>query len=115
MTEGRYDKLNPTMETVHRVGLIKIVPETITGKYKFGKSWDDAKKLRVATKLLERAMETPRLTVRLLNIAGLEELNDESAKNVSWTHAKGLAKMLGYENMSEYPEISLQKIHDVDW
>lgn len=114
-TEGRYEKLNSTMETVHRVGLIKIVPETITGKYKFGKSWDDAKKLRVATKFMKRAVETLRLTISLLNITGLEELDDESAKNVAWTHANGLAKMLGYETTSEYPDISLRKVQDVNW
>ena len=114
-TEEQYEKLNPTMETVHRVGLIKIIPETLTGKYKFGKSWDDAKRLRVATKLMERAVKTPKLTVSLLNVAGLEELDDESAKNVAWSHAIGLVKILGYENISPYPKISLRKVKDVDW
>ena len=114
-TEGRYDKLTHDMEVVHRVGLIKIIPETLYGKYKFGKMWDDAKKLRVATKLLERSVESPKLTVNLFNILGLDTLDDETLKNIAWTHANELVKILGYENSSKYPNISLSKVKEVDW
>lgn len=114
-TEGQYDKLIPSMEPVRRVGLLKIVPEILTGKYKFGKSWNDAKKLRVATKLVERSVAMPKQTVMLFNITGLEKLDDETMKNVAWTHSNELIKMLGYENTLKYPDISLSKIADIDW
>ena len=114
-TEGKYDKLTIDMEVVHRVGLIKIIPESLNGKYKFGKSWDDAKKLRIATKLLERSVTSPKLTVKLFNIAGLDTLNDETLKNMAWTHANELVKILGYENSSKYPNISLSKVEEIDW
>ena len=114
-TEGRYDLLTSDMEIVNRVGLIKIIPETFDGKYKFGKSWDDAKKLRVATKLLERSIESPKLTVSLFNIAGLDGLDDKSLKSMAWAHANELIQILGYENSSKYPDISLSKVDEVDW
>ncbi len=114
-TEGRYDKLTSDMEIVNRVGLIKIVPETLNGKYKFGKSWDDQKRLRVATKLLERSVESPKLSVSLFNIAGLDSLDEESLKNMAWTHANELVKILGYENSLKYPNILLSKVEEVDW
>lgn len=114
-TEGKYDKLTPDMEIVHKVGLIKIVPETLNGKYKFGKSWNDAKKLRVATKLLQRSIESPKLTVSLFNIAGLDTLDDKILKDIAWAHASELIKVLGYKNSSKYPNISLIKVEEVDW
>lgn len=39
--EGGYEKLMPEMATVRGVGLIKITPEIMTGKYKLGRFWDD--------------------------------------------------------------------------
>jgi len=114
-TEGGYEKLTSTMATVRGVRLLKIIPNTMTGKYKLGKYWNEQEKLRIATRLLERSVKMPKQTLHLLNIAGLEQLDDESTKNLAWVHAIALVKMMGYENTAKYPNVSLSMIEDVDW
>lgn len=114
-TEGGYERLTPDMATVRGVKLLKITPNTMTGKYKLGKYWNKKEKLRIATRLVERSVKMPRQTLRLLNITGLDKLDEESAKNLAWMHAIGLAKMMGYENTSDYPGVSLSMAEDVDW
>ena len=113
--EGRYDRVTFDMKVVEIVGLIKIVPDSLDGKYKFGKAWNDDKKTRVATGLLERSVSMPRRTLELLNIAGLDRLDEQTARDVAWTHANELIKIFGYENSSGYPGISLSKVEEVEW
>lgn len=114
-TEGGYEKLTPDMATVRGVKLLRIIPHVMTGKYKLGKYWSRDEKLQIATRLVERSVKLPRQTLKLLNIAGMEKLDEDSAKNLAWLHAVGLARMMGYENTSGYPEVSLSVIEDVDW
>ena len=57
----------------------------------------------------------PKQTLKLLNIAGLEKLDDESTKNLAWLYAIELVKMMGYENTAKYPKVTLSMIEDVDW
>ncbi len=114
-TEGGYERLAPEMSTVRGVRLLKIIPHIMTGRYKLGKYWDGKEKLQVATKLVERAVKMPRQTLKLLNISGMEKMDEESAKRLAWLHATGLAEMMGYKNNSEYPRISLVVAENVDW
>jgi len=114
-TEGQYEKLTSSMATVRGVKLLKIIPNTMTGKYKLGKYWNTKEKLRIATRLVTRAVTIPKQTLKLLNIAGLEKLDDESTKNLAWLHAIELVRMMGYENTAKYPDVSLIMIEDVDW
>lgn len=114
-TEGGYQRLMPDMASVRGVGLLKIIPHSMTGKYKLGKYWSADEKLRIATRLVQRSVTIPRHTLKLLHIPGVENLDDDSAKNLAWQHAIGLAKMMGYTNNSEYPKVSLSISDDVDW
>jgi len=114
-TEGGYEKLTPKMGTVRGVKLLKIVPKSMTGKYKLGRYWDDEKKLRVATRLVERSVKMPKHTLRLLNIAGFDQLDAKTAESLAWLHATELARMMGYENTGKYPKVSLAKVEDIDW
>lgn len=114
-TEGGYEKLQPDMATVRGVRLLKIIPQSMTGKYKLGRYWDEKDKIRIATRLAERAVRMPRRTLELLNVPGLEELDEKSAGNVAWLHAMGLVRMMGYENTAEYPAVSLKKTRDINW
>jgi nitroimidazol reductase NimA-like FMN-containing flavoprotein (pyridoxamine 5'-phosphate oxidase superfamily) len=115
-TEGNYEKLKPDMPAIKRVRLTKIIPETITGKYKLGKYWKPVEKIRIATRIMERAANNPQQTLDLLNIAGLGKLDEKTTKNLAWTHATELVRMMGYENKAEdYPHISLSVTEDVDW
>lgn len=113
--EGGYEMLEPDMATVRGVGLIKVMPETMTGKYKLGKYWEPRDKIRIATRIMERAIKNPKRTLELLNIAGLDKLDDKTAKKLAWIHSTEIVRMMGFRNDSEYPNISLFVEEDVDW
>ena len=115
-TEGGYEKLEPDMPSIKGVRLTKITPETMTGKYKLGKYWKPEEKMRIATRMMERAAKNPRRVLQLLNVAGLDKLDEETTRNLAWTHATELVRMMGYENKTKgYPEISLHLTEEVDW
>jgi hypothetical protein len=113
--EGGYEKLRPDMATVRGVGLIKITPDIMTGKYKLGKYWEPKDKIRIATRIMERAVKNPKRTLELLNIAGLDKLDDKTAKELAWIHSTEIVRMMGFQNDSKYPSISLSVAEDVDW
>lgn len=113
--EGGYESLKPQMATIRGVGLIKIKPETITGKYKLGKYWDEKDKIRIATRILERAVNNPKRVLELLNVTGLNILDEKTTKEIAWIHSTEIVKMMGFNNKSEYPHISLVLVNDVDW
>ena len=114
-TESGYEPLNPQMATIRGVGLIKIKPETITGKYKLGKYWNEKDKIRIATRIMERAVNNPKRVLELLNIAGLDILDEKTTKELAWIHSTEIVKMMGFNNEFEYPQISLVFVNDVDW
>ena len=113
--EGGYESLRPEMATVRGVGVIKIKPEIMTGKYKLGKYWDVKDKFRIATRIMERALKDPRRTLRLLNVPGLGDLDDETTKKLAWIHSSEIIDMMGFKNTLEYPGISLIIVEDIDW
>lgn len=114
-TEGGYDTLKPEMATVRGVALARIKPEIMTGKYKLGKYWDSKDKLRIATRMMERAVQSPKRTLELLNIPGLDKLDDKTTKKLAWIHSTEIIHMMGFHNDSRYPDISLSIADDVDW
>jgi hypothetical protein len=103
------------MATVRDVGLISIRPEVMTGEYKLGKFWDEKEKLRIATRMMERAANMPKRTLELLNIAGLDLLDGESTKRLAWLHTTELVRMMGFANREDYPQVSLSKAEEIDW
>jgi nitroimidazol reductase NimA-like FMN-containing flavoprotein (pyridoxamine 5'-phosphate oxidase superfamily) len=113
--EGRYEKLRPDMATVRGVNLMRIKPDIMTGKYKLGKYWDPKDKIRIATRIMERAVQNPRRVLELLNIAGLGRLDDKTAIELAWIHSNEIVKMMGFQNDSKYPKISLSVVEDIDW
>jgi nitroimidazol reductase NimA-like FMN-containing flavoprotein (pyridoxamine 5'-phosphate oxidase superfamily) len=113
--EGGYERLKPDMATVKGVGLIKIKPQVMTGKYKLGRFWDEKEKLQIATRMMKRAVEMPQRTLELLNIAGLLMMGEDYIKELAWVHTTELIKMMGFVNQSKYPEISLYKVQETDW
>lgn len=113
--EGGYERLMPEMATVRGVALIRIKPDTMTGKYKLGRYWDPKDKLRIATRMMERAVQNPRRVLELLNIAGFENLDDKTTKELAWIHTSEIVKMMGFQNALQYPAISLSSISEIDW
>ena len=114
-TEGGYERLKPDMQSIRGVRLTKITPETITGKYKLGKYWKPDEKKRIAKRILSRAVSMPKRTLELLSVPGLDALDDETTKQIAWSHSTALVRMMGYENRVEYPNISLYVNEDIDW
>lgn len=110
--EGKYKTLD--MDTIKGVRLTKIIPNSMTGKYKMGKYWNEKDKTRIAIRMMERAVNMPKLTLELLHIAGLNILDEKTTKELAWIHSTELVKMMGFENKSEYPNISLV-MQKVDW
>jgi nitroimidazol reductase NimA-like FMN-containing flavoprotein (pyridoxamine 5'-phosphate oxidase superfamily) len=113
--EGGYTGLKPDMATVRGTAVIKIKPEIMTGKYKLGRYWEPKDKLRIATRIMERAVKNPKRTLELLNIAGLDKLDDKTTKELAWIHSTEIVRMMGFQNNSKYPDISLAVIEEIDW
>jgi nitroimidazol reductase NimA-like FMN-containing flavoprotein (pyridoxamine 5'-phosphate oxidase superfamily) len=113
--EGGYEVLRPDMATVRGVAVIKIKPEIMTGKYKLGKYWQQKDKLRIATRIMERAVKNPNRTLELLNIAGLNKLDDKTTRDLAWIHSTEIVRMMGFQNNSKYPDILLSVVEEVDW
>lgn len=114
-TEGGYEGLRPDMATVRGVNLMRIRPEIMTGKYKLGKYWDPKDKIRIATRIMERAVKNPKRTLELLNMPGLDKLGDDTTKEVAWVHSSEIVKMMGFKNESAYPDVLLSVAEEVDW
>jgi nitroimidazol reductase NimA-like FMN-containing flavoprotein (pyridoxamine 5'-phosphate oxidase superfamily) len=113
--EGGYEKLTADMATVRGVGMIKITANSITGRYKMGKYWNDSEKLQIAQRIMKRAVNEPKLTLQTLNVSGLGNLDDAETQKVAWKYSTEIVSLMGYSNELNYPEISLVVIHDVNW
>jgi hypothetical protein len=64
---------------------------------------------------MERAVKNPKRTLELLNIVGLEKLDDKPTKEIAWIHSNEIVQMMGFRNNAKYPEISLSVAEDIDW
>ena len=113
--EGKYKELTFDMATIKSVRLTKIIPNSMTGKYKLGKYWNEKDKIRIATRIMKRAIDMPKQTLELLHIAGLNILDEKTTKELAWIHSTELVRMMGFENELKYPNISLVLQKDVDW
>jgi nitroimidazol reductase NimA-like FMN-containing flavoprotein (pyridoxamine 5'-phosphate oxidase superfamily) len=73
--EGIYESLNQSMRSVRAVGVIKVVPQEIRGKYKIGQHWTPSYRLKMAEKIIRR--EGIVNSSQILNIMGLAEDRNE--------------------------------------
>jgi len=72
--EGRYEPIKPDMDVLKGVEVIKIVPESLTGKYKIGQDMDMKSRIDLAKQILERNSSTAKET---LDIMGFKIIDDE--------------------------------------
>ena len=72
--EGGYEPIKPDMDVLKGVEVIKIVPESLKGKYKIGQNMDMKSRVDLARKILERNSSTARET---LEIMGFQVIDDE--------------------------------------
>ncbi len=71
--EGQYDPLKSDMRVLDAVTVIKIVPETITGKYKIGQDMNPTDRMDLAQKILKRNSLSSKQTLKLM---GFEETDN---------------------------------------
>lgn len=71
--EGRYDPIEPDMRVLDAVSVIKIVPQTIHGKYKIGQHLNPKDRLELAKNILKKNSSTSKKTLKIM---GFEETSD---------------------------------------
>ncbi|NWJ68142.1 pyridoxamine 5'-phosphate oxidase family protein [Marine Group I thaumarchaeote] len=72
--EGGYEPIKPDMDVLNEVEVIKIVPESLRGKYKIGQHMDRKSRIDLARQILERNSPTAKET---LDIMGFEIIDNE--------------------------------------
>ena len=72
--EGGYEPIKPDMDVLKGVEVIKIVPESLTGKYKIGQNMDMKSRIDLARQILERNSHTAKET---LDVMGFEIIDNE--------------------------------------
>lgn len=71
--EGRYERIRQDMHVVDEVAIIKVIPQTMRGKYKVGQHLDKKARLALAKSILERNSPTAKNTVRLMGVKQTKE------------------------------------------
>jgi len=71
--EGGYEPLTPEMDVIDEVAIIKIIPDSIRGKYKIGQNLRKGERADLAKKIFER--NTPS-AIDTLKIMGFEVTKD---------------------------------------
>lgn len=72
--EGGYEPIKPDMDVLKEVEVIRIIPESLNGKYKIGQNMDMKSRIDLAKQILERNSPTAKET---LNIMGFKIIDDE--------------------------------------
>ena len=72
--EGGYEPIKPDMDVLKGVEVIKIVPESLRGKYKIGQNMDMKSRIELGKQILERNSPTAKET---LDIMGFKMIDDE--------------------------------------
>ena len=72
--EGGYEPIKPNMDVLKGVEVIKIVPESLRGKYKIGQNMDMKSRIDLARQILERNSHTAKET---LDVMGFEIIDNE--------------------------------------
>ena len=72
--EGGYEPIKPDMDVLKGVEVIKIVPESLRGKYKIGQNMDMKSRIDLAKQILERNSPTAKET---LDIMGFKIIDGE--------------------------------------
>ena len=81
--EGGYEPMNPEMEVLNEVAVIKITPNTMRGKYKIGQTLKHEEKLELAENIFKRNSKTARNTLEMMGFSVVNGIT-KLEKNVSW-------------------------------
>jgi len=72
--EGGYEPIKPDMDVLKEVEVVKIIPESLRGKYKIGQNMDMKSRIDLAKQILERNSPTAKET---LDIMGFKMIDDD--------------------------------------
>ena len=64
--EGGYEPIKPEMDVLNEVEVIKIVPESLRGKYKIGQNMDMKSRIDLARQILKRNSPTAKETLYIM-------------------------------------------------
>ena len=64
--EGGYEPMNPEMDVLNEVAVIKIVPNTMRGKYKVGQNLKNDERLALAENIFKRNSNTAKETLEIM-------------------------------------------------
>lgn len=70
--EGNYERLTPDMAVIDEVAVIKIIPQTMRGKYKIGQHMSKDVRGKLAKKILARNTPTSKETLRIMGFEVVE-------------------------------------------
>ena len=81
--EGDYEPMNPKMEVLNEVAVIKIIPNTMRGKYKIGQTLKREEKLELAENIFKRNSKTARNTLEIMGFSVSDD-GIRLEKDVEW-------------------------------
>ena len=81
--EGGYEAINPEMDVLNEVAVIKIIPNTMRGKYKIGQNLKHDEKLELADNILKRNSKTARETLQIMGFS-VSDTGTKLEKDVEW-------------------------------
>lgn len=78
--EGRYEPISSDMHVLDEVAIIKVIPDSIHGKYKIGQNLQIGARRELAEKILERNVSSAKETLKIMGFTITEkglEMTDE--------------------------------------
>ena len=81
--EGGYEPMNSDMDVLNEVAVIKIIPNTMRGKYKIGQNLKHDEKLELAENILKRNSKTARETLQIMGFS-VSDTGTKLEKDVEW-------------------------------
>lgn len=74
--EGGYEPINQAMEVLDEVAIIKVIPESMRGKYKIGQHLQKNERTKLAQQILEHKSKTAKETLQVMGF----EVTDSGIK-----------------------------------
>lgn len=78
--EGRYEPISSGMHVLDEVAIIKVMPDSMRGKYKIGQNLQTGARINLAEKILERNSSSVKETLKIMGFTITEkglEMTDE--------------------------------------
>ena len=81
--EGGYEPMNPEMDVLNEVAVIKIVPNTMRGKYKVGQNLKNDERMALAENIFKRNSKTAKETLEIMGFS-VSKNGIKLEKDVEW-------------------------------